>query len=259
VSTGDPTSEDQRWQELAEELTPAKSLARIDAATARVVSTVSVVALLLTGLGLVAADRLGDGAPRVWALVTVVLALAAIVCALSAQVVTITRGLNTGNLVEVEDWYRSRFDRRAPLTRAASLLLLAAVVTAGVAGFLAAVEDDASGPVLGLTRTTELLDDGTPGPTGTVTVSAKATGLEPGSILTLTVAVEPEYQGSEVDPAAEAPVAQAAVAAGADGVAEHEVSIAKVAATATVSVQAVAGGQTCTAEGAPGGVWRVSC
>lgn len=52
---GSPTTREQALAALAAELTPAKSLQRLDTATARVVSTVSIVATLLTGLGLIAA------------------------------------------------------------------------------------------------------------------------------------------------------------------------------------------------------------
>jgi hypothetical protein len=113
---GAPTPRQRHLRELAEQLTPARSLGRLDTATARVVSTVSVVATLLTGLGLVAAG-LPDAGPggRGWAVVAVVLAFLAVLAALAAQVVTITRGLNANNLKAVEGWYRRRFGLRAPL------------------------------------------------------------------------------------------------------------------------------------------------
>ena len=38
-----PTRADQAWDELAAELTPAKSLARVDTVTARAVTTITVV------------------------------------------------------------------------------------------------------------------------------------------------------------------------------------------------------------------------
>ena len=45
-----PSPADQAWAELAADLTPAKSLARIDTVTARAVTTITVVGVLLTGL-----------------------------------------------------------------------------------------------------------------------------------------------------------------------------------------------------------------
>ena len=50
-----PTRADQAWAHLAAELTPARSLARIDTVTARAVTTITVVGVLLTGLGALAA------------------------------------------------------------------------------------------------------------------------------------------------------------------------------------------------------------
>jgi hypothetical protein len=53
------------WQALAEELTPARSLARLDAAAARVLTSVSVVGTVLTGLGLLRpGGRRGTPPPR---------------------------------------------------------------------------------------------------------------------------------------------------------------------------------------------------
>ena len=47
-----PTSAaDRAWADLAAQLTPAASMARIDTVTARAVSTITVIGLLLTGLG----------------------------------------------------------------------------------------------------------------------------------------------------------------------------------------------------------------
>ena len=46
-----PSRADQAWADLAAELAPAKSLARIDTVTARAVTTITVVGVLLTGLG----------------------------------------------------------------------------------------------------------------------------------------------------------------------------------------------------------------
>jgi hypothetical protein len=55
MAVEEPTAADRRRQALADELAPAKSLQRLDTASGRVVSTISVVATVLTGLGLLAA------------------------------------------------------------------------------------------------------------------------------------------------------------------------------------------------------------
>jgi hypothetical protein len=166
----------------------------------------------------------------------VVLAVAAVVCALSAQVLTITRGLNTNNLRAVEEWYRTRFDRRAPLTRAASVLLVLAATSAGVAGIAAVLAGPADTPVLTVSRTAE-----------TVVVRARFAGLEPGTVATLSVTAGPDE------------LAQAAVVAGDDGAAEREVTVAKVPSSAPVAVEAEAGVESCTARSAPGEPWEVDC
>jgi uncharacterized membrane protein YedE/YeeE len=113
------------WRALAEELTPAKSLARVDAATSRVVSNVTVVGSLLTGLGLLAAGLPAtDVAARSLAVAGAVAAVLAVACALTAQILSIRRGLNTNNLLMVKAWYGGQFRRRAYPARAATVLLL---------------------------------------------------------------------------------------------------------------------------------------
>src|SRR4051794_32698424 len=97
-AVGEVTAADRAWQDLAAELAPAKSLTRLDAATGRVVSSVGLVATVLTGLGLVAAGLPVPGAARTAAFVAVVVALVAVLAAVAAQVVTVTRELNTNNL-----------------------------------------------------------------------------------------------------------------------------------------------------------------
>ena len=100
VGTADPRREE--WAELADELAPAKSLQRLDAVAARVVSTVSVVATLLTGLGLVAAGLANlTVAARVLAVGAVVLAFGDRARAGRPDPRRIPR-LNRENLAEVE-------------------------------------------------------------------------------------------------------------------------------------------------------------
>jgi hypothetical protein len=54
-----------------------------------------------------------------------------VVCALVAQMLTITRRLNPGNLIEVQEWYRRQFGTRARATQAATVLLVLAALLAG--------------------------------------------------------------------------------------------------------------------------------
>jgi hypothetical protein len=128
-----PTSPaDQAWADLATQLTPAASLARIDTVTARAVTTVTVLGTLLTGLGALAAGQLTPNATaRGLAVAAVITATLAVACALAAQVLTITRGLNPANLADVQAWYRRQFTTRAYATQAATVLLIAAALFAG--------------------------------------------------------------------------------------------------------------------------------
>jgi hypothetical protein len=231
---------------LADELTPAKSLVRLDAATARVVTTVSVVGTLLTGFGLLAAGlpTLG-GAARAFAVVSMVFAFFAVLSALTAQILTITRSLNTNNLKDVERWYQRRFQTRAPLTRAAGVLLVVAVAAAGVAAVLAIARSDPDRASMAVSRAGEAAAPSPSGsasaePVDTVTVDVTFRGLEGGQVATVTVTVDDRV------------VARAAVAPTQDGVATRTLSVEKVPATATVTVDATAGDAGCTADGQPG-------
>ena len=133
---------DQAWADLAAQLTPAASLARIDAVTARAVTTITVIGVLLTGLGALAAGQFAHrGTARDLAVAAVIAATLAVACALVAQVLTITRRLNPGNLIEVQEWYQRQFGTRARATQAATVLLILAALLAGataVASLLAA-------------------------------------------------------------------------------------------------------------------------
>jgi hypothetical protein len=123
---------DQEWADLASQLTPAGSLARIDTVTARAVTTITVIGLLLTGLGTLAAGQFArHGAARDFAVAAVITATLAVACALTAQVLTITHKLNTSDLVQVQAWYEGQFGFRARATQAATILLILAALLAG--------------------------------------------------------------------------------------------------------------------------------
>lgn len=130
-----PTSPaDQAWADLAARLTPAASLDRVNTVTARAVTTITVLGLLLTGLGaLTAGQFVPSTAARALAAATVITAALAVACALTAQVLTITRRLNPANLIEVQAWYQRQFTARARATQAATILLILAALLAGAA------------------------------------------------------------------------------------------------------------------------------
>ena len=237
MTIGEPTGADKRWQALADELAPAKSLQRLDAAGARVVSTVSVVATLLTGLGLLAAGAANlPTAGRVIAVAAVGLAVAALVVALGGQTVGISRGVRLDNLPEVEDWYRRRFERRAPRARIASLLLVAAVAGAGLAAVVSLVVGGNAAPTLAVTRTAD-----------TVTVDLTFRGLDPDQVATATMTVDGQV------------AAVAAFGPGADGTATRTLTVAKAAAGGVVAVDAQGGGATCMATLTPGASPIATC
>jgi hypothetical protein len=124
---------DRAWTELAAQLTPAASITRIDTITARAVTTITVIGLLLTGLGALGADQFAkdSDAATALAVAAVIVATLAVACALSAQVLTITSRLNSADLAQVKDWYHRQFTVRAYATRAATILLILAALLAG--------------------------------------------------------------------------------------------------------------------------------
>jgi hypothetical protein len=128
------TPADQAWADLATQLSPAASLARIDTITARAITTITIIGTLLTGLGGLTAGQLTPSTTtRALAAATAITATLAVACALAAQVLTITRRLNPANLTQVQNWYRRQFATRAYTTQAATILLIAAALLAGAA------------------------------------------------------------------------------------------------------------------------------
>ena len=147
------TDEDRVWVDLAGELTPAKSLERVDTATARVVSTVTVIGTLLGGFGVFGATQPSvSGAARWITIAAVACAALAVACALAAQILTITRHLNPENLAAVRAWYKRRIDTRGYPTRAATVLLLIGAVLAGAAAIVALATAVPSQPTIAVTR-----------------------------------------------------------------------------------------------------------
>jgi hypothetical protein len=147
-----PTPADQAWAELATNLTPAKSLDRVDTVTARAVTTVTVVGLLLTGLGAASAALPAQtGIARDLTIAAVIVSAAAVTAALTAQLLTITRRLNPANLAEVRAWYRRQFELRAYPAQAATILLLISVVLAGAAAAATLLTSPPGAPALTIT------------------------------------------------------------------------------------------------------------
>lgn len=130
------TASDRLWRAAAEELAPAKSLVRIDERARQVVTGVSLVGSVVTGLGLAASGQLEKAGWARWlALGAVCLAVLAVVSALGTLLLRFPRPVTPGNLDEVERFFRRQFTRAYGVV-AAGVLLLAAVVLAGSAAVL---------------------------------------------------------------------------------------------------------------------------
>jgi hypothetical protein len=231
-----PTPANQAWAELAAGLTPANSLARVDTVTARAVTTVTVVGLLLTGLGAASTALPGEpGTARDLTVAAVISAALAVAAALTAQLLTITRGLNPANLAEVRAWYRRQFELRAYPAQAATVLLLISVLLAGAAAaatLLASPPGPPGTPALIITQT---LGPASAAP-ATDTVTVTFPGLSSGQAATVLLTT----------PGTARPLARAAATAGSDGTAPITL-IVRLAAAQTLIVTTAALGQTCQA------------
>lgn len=242
---GSPTPREQALAALAAELTPAKSLQRLDTATARVVTTISLVATLLTGLGLITAGLTNLTMPaRALAIISIGLAFLAVLLALTAQILTITHRLNTNNLHEVEHWYRKRLQRRGPLTRWATILLIAAAAAAGTAA-ITTLTTHSGQPTLAITRTTNP-SQATPTTTA-LTVNVTFRRLKPDQIASITVTVN----GTILATAASAPAP--------DGTATQTLTLDQLPNNAEAVVDARAGNTICTATLKPEQIAEIRC
>ncbi len=257
--------EDLTWREAAAELAPAKSLARVEDRAKQVVSTVSLVGTLLAGLGLVAGDQLtdpGSGLARRLGLAAAGAAVVAVVLAVGWSLLRISRGVAPGNLVAVRDWYGRQF-RRAYLVVAAGVLLLVAVVLAGIAGMLAITVGPgrADQPVLSLAVTGSEAGSGTgSGVDLEANAAVRVHGVLAGRLVRVeVVGMGAQGQGSIV-------LARAVTSADGDGTASVSLDAVKLAGVQLVELVAHLPGRTCTmalsigAAVAPNGAPdRVSC
>jgi hypothetical protein len=120
------------WQDAASELTPAKSLARINDNAKFLAGSVTTVGSLFTGFGLLTIDRLRpDGLPFSVALVASCVAVLAVLVALASLVLRM-KTLRISNLREVEDWFKSLM---STFGNAAPYLKLMLALTVGLSTF----------------------------------------------------------------------------------------------------------------------------
>ena len=231
-----PSRADQVWADLAAELAPAKSLARIDTVTARAVTTITVVGVLLTGLGAASTALPAQPGPaRALAAATVITAALAVAAALTAQVLTITRHLNPANLTDVKAWYRRQFQLRAYPTQAATILLLARRPARRRHRGHRPAHQPASTPTLTVTQT---LRPAYPAAAqqATVTVSVTFRDLAPGQVATVILTTP----GPPV-------LARAVATAAADGTATITLTAGHLTAGQPVTITARSPRQACQA------------
>jgi hypothetical protein len=237
----DSSIQDQGWADLGSELTPAKSLARIDTTTARAVTTVTVVGILLTGLGATATGLpAASGLTNALAVATVAAAALAVASALTAQILTITRGLNPNNLSEVKAWYRHQFDTRAYTTRAATVLLLLAALLAGAAATAALVTTPTSVPNVNVTQTVPPSEGGTEAGRANarqimITVRAMFYRLATGQVATVTIVLAGQI------------LASAAATPASDGTADINLAVSRPADGGPIALVTRAADQSCRA------------
>jgi hypothetical protein len=183
-----PSAEMLRWRAAAAEITPAKSLERIETKSTFVFSNVALIGTILTGLGVLTgvSSRLIDY--RSWTRAVAGLLVGALVCALAASLPSLRSRMQTQDLKAVARYYTVNIYVRGWLTRVALLLFSTAFVIA--LGLLVVVSNDQVQPAVGLQWT-----DGGAGKRGLIgRVSAK--DLPPGTRAdTRLVAID--AQGSE--------------------------------------------------------------
>jgi hypothetical protein len=181
---------DKAWADLATQLTPANSLARVDAATARTVTTVTIIGVLLTGLGTLTVTQLSQSGPsRGIAIAAVITATFAVASALMAQVLTITRRVNSANLIEVKAWYRRQFSIRAYPTQAATVFLLLAAVLASATAITSLLASHLAAPVISITQSLGPASTAASasGERATIGVDVTFTGLASAQVATVTI------------------------------------------------------------------------
>ncbi|MER7273181.1 hypothetical protein ABT369_01865 [Dactylosporangium sp. NPDC000244] len=146
---------DRLWLAAAEELTPARSLARIDERAKQVVTSVSLVGTLVTGAGLVAGTRYDQGGwGRGLAIAAVGAAVLAVVTALGLLLMRPPRlGVALQDVAEVRRIYLGQFQRAYVAVAAGALLLLALLLAGAAAVVVLAGGPRAAGPELSVTVT----------------------------------------------------------------------------------------------------------
>ena len=131
-----PSDEDAAWKEAAKEIHPAKSLAHASDSAKYVVANVSVIALVLGGLGIYASDLLGGFLQYPWAFyVVVILAAVALIFSVIALFPR-SDNVHYDNLAEVRTAYRRVIEHRTLFAKSATQFLIGAIIAALIAFLL---------------------------------------------------------------------------------------------------------------------------
>jgi len=197
TATGDPhrgqrpSADDLRWIEAAAELTPAKTLGRIDAKVGFVFANITLIATVLAGFGILtgAADRASAYQP--FTLAALGFLMLAVLFASVANLPTLRTKINADNLVEVREFYERIIAFRGWLTRLA--LIFFVVGLASALGVLATVAGKNDPPAMGLQWT--LGTDGKRGLAGYVTGTRLPAGAR---VETVLAAVGPQGDSNTV-------------------------------------------------------------
>jgi len=240
------SARDLLWRDAAAELAPAKSLARMDERARQVVTGVGLVGTLLTGLGVVAGTQVNTSAlTRGLALAAVCAATLAVLIALAMLLVRFPRRVAIGDLAEVESSYLRQFQRGYGVV-AAGLVLLVAVVLAGITAITVLVNGSSSEPTVAA-QVTGVGDE------AKLSVRVRIPGMAAGQL------VRTEVVG--VSGASRTTLAQAADPADADGVGTSTMDVPKIAGYSRIEVIAVAVKHRCiaTVDLTGGSGWTVTC
>lgn len=149
---------DDRWQEASKELSPQKSLARAAETTRFLVGAVTGVGTLLAVFGVVTAFQTPEAHVMALLVLTALLSCGSVVVALWA-LLTRTRSVRPGNLIEVKQWFEDEI-RRKGKALIAGWLLIGAFVTALLAGGAALLAATKAAPSCSITLSTTLTSDG---------------------------------------------------------------------------------------------------
>ena len=134
-----PTTQERLLLASVDTLAPHESLDRVDRAASTVTTAVSIAGTVVAGLGALAATS-SSGAGIGWALPTISLAAMSVACAILASVPGASN-VAPGNLIAVEEFFRSEVQRRGRLVRLAGYALAVAMLLAPAPLLVAAIDN----------------------------------------------------------------------------------------------------------------------